>query len=103
MKMKTEEKVARWLEQIITDREHMGHFHRPMEAMRDELFELLGDGELVGWSKCPVCDGVGKVSNGYYSRTGDSPTWMSSSATPEQCRTCKGFGALITQREPGEE
>ena len=40
--------------------------------------------------KCPVCDGTGKVPNGFYSST--SGEWVSTSAVPETCRSCGGTG-----------
>ena len=41
---------------------------------------------------CPVCNGVGQVSNGFYSRAGDYPYWVSSGTGNEECRSCKGKG-----------
>lgn len=39
---------------------------------------------------CPVCGGNGIVSNGFYNHTGN--TWVASTTTPEQCRSCNGKG-----------
>jgi len=41
---------------------------------------------------CPVCNGVGQVSAGFYNRGGDCPFWVSSRVNPEQCRSCGGKG-----------
>ena len=41
---------------------------------------------------CPVCNGVGKVSSGFYNRSGDCPYWTSSGVNPEVCRGCNGVG-----------
>jgi len=41
---------------------------------------------------CPVCNGVGQVSAGFYDRGGDWPHWVSSGITPEICRSCDGKG-----------
>ena len=41
---------------------------------------------------CPVCNGVGTVSSGFYCRSGDCPYWVSSSGNPEVCRSCNGKG-----------
>lgn len=41
---------------------------------------------------CPVCNGVGKVSAGFYSRGGDCQFWTSSGTNPEVCRSCNGKG-----------
>jgi len=41
---------------------------------------------------CPVCNGVGMVSAGFYSRGGDCPYWVSSGGNPETCRSCDGKG-----------
>ena len=43
-------------------------------------------------SLCPVCNGVGKVSSGFYNRSGDCPYWVSSGVNPEVCRGCNGVG-----------
>ena len=42
--------------------------------------------------RCPVCNGVGKVSAGFYNRGGDCPYWVSSGVNPEPCRSCNGTG-----------
>lgn len=44
--------------------------------------------------RCPVCGGTGLVPAGFYLQT------MTSSATPEVCKTCKGSGA-VWHREEG--
>ena len=41
---------------------------------------------------CPVCNGVGKVSAGFYNRAGDCPTWVSDTISLEVCRSCDGKG-----------
>lgn len=41
---------------------------------------------------CPVCNGVGKVSAGFYNRGGDCPFWVSGTTKPEVCRSCVGTG-----------
>ena len=45
------------------------------------------------WQKCPICDGVGQVSGGYYTRTGDCNHWVSVDIS-EICQTCKGKGII---------
>ena len=47
---------------------------------------------------CPVCQGRGTVPVGFY-----SPGTLSSSLTPETCRTCQGFGVVwdYTDNGPG--
>ena len=42
---------------------------------------------------CPVCNGVGQVSGGFYLRAGDCPTWTSDK-TLELCRACDGKGSI---------
>jgi hypothetical protein len=44
--------------------------------------------------RCPVCNGVGTVSAGYYSRAGDVLSWTVGSTAPEECRSCKGTGIV---------
>lgn len=46
------------------------------------------------WQKCPICNGVGQVSGGFYNRAGDSYWWVSDQAV-ETCRTCEGKGIII--------
>ena len=43
--------------------------------------------------KCPVCNGVGQVSGGYFDRAGDKETWASGH-TMEPCRRCNGTGIM---------
>ena len=45
------------------------------------------------WQKCPICDGVGQVSGGYYLRAGDGSQWVSNRVT-EICQTCWGKGII---------
>lgn len=51
------------------------------------------------WQKCPVCNGVGQVSGGYFDRAGDYEFWTSGNAT-EVCRVCKGKRII---KKPDEE
>lgn len=46
------------------------------------------------YQKCPICDGVGQVSGGYYDRAGDCNEWVSDK-TIEMCRQCNGTGMII--------
>lgn len=46
-----------------------------------------------GYQRCPVCNGVGRVSGGFYDRAGDQELWQST-GTIELCRTCKGTGTV---------
>jgi len=46
------------------------------------------------YQKCPICNGVGRVSGGFYNRAGDCDTWVSSETT-EICRQCNGTGMVI--------
>ena len=41
--------------------------------------------------KCPVCEGKGKVSNGFYNVYGSGTT---TDASPETCKSCYGSGIL---------
>ena len=41
---------------------------------------------------CPVCNGVGKVSGGFYNRGGDCHEWVSTTTNLEVCRSCNGKG-----------
>ena len=42
--------------------------------------------------KCPVCNGIGIVPNGFYSTT--SPYYSSTSTIPDKCRSCNGTGVV---------
>lgn len=41
---------------------------------------------------CPVCNGRGFVSSGFYNSTGH--IWISTTLATETCRTCKGEGIV---------
>ena len=52
---------------------------------------------------CPVCNGVGKVSAGFYNRGGDCQFWVGGTTNPEECRSCKGKGWLeVSEEKIGE-
>ncbi len=44
------------------------------------------------YQKCPVCDGRGNVSAGFYHAY---PVNMLTSTCPETCRTCGGSGVIL--------
>jgi DnaJ-class molecular chaperone len=46
----------------------------------------------MGCERCPVCHGKGIVPNGFYSST--EKQWNTTSASPEQCRSCSGSGIV---------
>ena len=54
------------------------------------------------WQKCPICDGTGNVSGGYFMRAGDSPTWTSD-RTIEECQKCNGTGVIETPEQRGDK
>ena len=43
----------------------------------------------MAYQKCPVCNGVGQVSGGYFARAGDFNSWTSAHAI-DICQLCKG-------------
>jgi hypothetical protein len=47
----------------------------------------------MSYQKCPVCNGVGQVSGGYFDRAGDCDTWVSGNST-EKCKVCQGRGII---------
>lgn len=49
---------------------------------------------------CPVCNGVGKVSAGFYNRGGDCQFWVSGTTYPELCRSCNGRGWVEVNDDP---
>uniref|UniRef100_A0A6M3JN31 Putative chaperone n=1 Tax=viral metagenome TaxID=1070528 RepID=A0A6M3JN31_9ZZZZ len=50
----------------------------------------------MAYQKCPVCNGNGIVSGGFYSHPGDYPYWTTDHTT-EQCRTCQGKGVIVDE------
>ncbi len=47
----------------------------------------------MSWQRCPICNGAGIVSGGYFTRAGDSISWTASNST-ETCRVCRGTGVI---------
>ena len=45
------------------------------------------------WQKCPICNGVGRVTGGFYLRPDDCLSWITDHST-EMCRTCQGEGII---------
>ena len=52
--------------------------------------------------KCPVCQGNGQVSNGFYTTTSTDEEgnllWTSASTASEVCRSCDGKGYIIVEK-----
>lgn len=48
---------------------------------------------------CPVCNGVGQVSGGFYTGGGDLPYYTTADIYYEMCRSCKGAGYLWTKED----
>lgn len=46
------------------------------------------------YQKCPICNGNGIVSGGFYDHPGDYPHWTADH-TMETCRSCQGTGLII--------
>lgn len=57
-----------------------------------ELHDYLCDLKVPKPSTCPVCGGNGMVPNGFYNQFRGQ--WLTSSATPEMCRSCTGSGVV---------
>ena len=47
------------------------------------------------WQKCPICNGNGQVSGGFYGHAGDYPYWTSD-RTIETCQACNGQGIIAS-------
>jgi len=56
----------------------------------------------MAYQKCPICNGVGNVSGGFYNRTGDCDTWVSN-CVAEMCRTCQGKGIIVDDVKTWQE
>ncbi len=52
---------------------------------------------------CPVCNGNGLVSNGFYSHPGDYPFWVSDNVNPELCHSCNGKGLVEVAEDKFEK
>uniref|UniRef100_A0A6M3KZ78 Putative chaperone n=1 Tax=viral metagenome TaxID=1070528 RepID=A0A6M3KZ78_9ZZZZ len=42
--------------------------------------------------RCPICNGNGLVTNGFYYQTGGQ--WATGDVVPEKCRSCDGTGIV---------
>ena len=78
--------------------------YHPSEGEKAELIEMIIRERSKGGSMkavlCPVCNGVGQVSGGFYDRAGDCPIWVSNKTT-EPCRSCNGRGWVeVSEGEP---
>ena len=56
----------------------------------------------MAYQKCPVCNGAGIVSGGFFDHAGDMPTWVSDHTT-EMCRTCQGRGLIVDEIKTWQE
>ena len=55
------------------------------------------------YQKCPICNGVGLVSGGYFDRAGDCEMWATSNTNAETCRVCSGSGIIERPRDEVKE
>ena len=46
------------------------------------------------YQRCPVCNGNGLVSAGFYSHAGNEQYYTTLSTAPEKCLTCDGKGII---------
>ena len=83
----------------MADLELLSLILETMSKEKTELQELTNSPLLIANvsksltpHRCPVCNGNGLVSNGFYMQT--SGNWSTSSITPEQCRSCGGTGIV---------
>lgn len=58
----------------------------------------MDKGEVMQYQKCPICDGRGQVSGGYFDSPGyvdeqGNRRWTSGHAA-EACRVCQGQGII---------
>ena len=53
--------------------------------------------------KCPVCNGNGLVSAGFYNQGGDGFMRTTATTPPEQCRSCGGKGWVEVSEEVSED
>jgi len=51
------------------------------------------------YQKCPICNGNGIVSGGFYNHPGDYHVWVTDKTT-EICRTCNGYGLILKPEMP---
>lgn len=58
--------------------------------------------ESPEYQRCPVCNGVGFVSGGYFNRPGDAVEWVSATGT-DTCKICKGTGIIVKPDSGREE
>ena len=56
----------------------------------------------MAYQKCPVCNGNGTVSGGFYDHPGDCPYWTTDHTT-ETCRTCQGRGIIVDEIKTWQE
>ena len=56
----------------------------------------------MAYQKCPVCNGNGIVSGGFYDHPGDYPYWTTDH-TAEQCRACQGQGIIVDEIKTWQE
>ena len=58
-----------------------------------EALRLLS--EPAYWQVCPVCGGKGIVQTGFYLAPITTPSYSTSSCSPEKCRRCDGLGTIV--------
>ncbi len=65
-----------------------------VDALKKQIAELEAETKQLRLAphRCPVCNGNGLVSNGFYMQT--SGHWSTSSITHETCRSCNGTGIV---------
>lgn len=70
---------------------YCGECGRPLD---DNEFYLCSSCDNKKIELCPVCNGRGKVAEGFYSGSCSSGYYITASTGMEECRSCNGKGYI---------
>lgn len=69
----------------------MEKINSPKNYFNGENYKFINPDKKLQPFCCPICQGKGKVSGGFYNSVGGYST---SNCAAEQCRSCNGTGII---------
>ena len=84
LKFLTYDSVSKWYE-------------KSNQALLQLVCDKVGERGMITQQKCPICEGTGNVTGGFYNSLAGVP--YTSTMVMEQCRNCNGTGVVYVNQD----